>query len=342
LAPVEPVCHPGVDVADDHTSDVSEQPVDRELIDASNNVLGDEGMQDDSINDAALPDRVFHYTDAAGLLGILSSGSMFATDFRFLNDRSELTYTYELALAVVRDEFQQWGPVEAAFLAAATQARPHMYDTTPYYLTCFTELENSLSQWRTYSERQGYSVEMPGDICSIALTHDPGGRQNPGITLLRIEYDVEVQKAYIRGLLRRLIDRVCPAPHLQSARSPSEAARSFIGFYWGQIERVSYRFKHPDFAVEREWRLVRWGDVHQEEYRTGALGITPFTRHHPDSWSFNRRAGTRRGRLPLLSVRHGPTAHGTEAAYALDRALGSHGYPDTVCARHGSTTPVRL
>ncbi len=32
---------------------------------------------------------VFHYTDSAGLLGILSSKSLFATDYRYLNDVSE-------------------------------------------------------------------------------------------------------------------------------------------------------------------------------------------------------------------------------------------------------------
>jgi hypothetical protein len=32
---------------------------------------------------------IFHYTTPAGLLGILSSGSLFATDYRFLNDASE-------------------------------------------------------------------------------------------------------------------------------------------------------------------------------------------------------------------------------------------------------------
>lgn len=322
---------------------MSEQPLDPALVEATNDLLSREGMQDDSINDAPLPDRVFHYTDAAGLLGIVSSGSLFATDFRFLNDCSELNYAYELAQAVVRAEFlsQRLGTVETAFLTAATQGWPHVYKATPYYLTCFTELENSLSQWRTYSGRQGYSIEMPGDICSVPLNYATSG-QSPGITLLRIEYDVEVQKTYIRGLLRRLIEKVCPAGHLQGPCPPSVAVRSFLSFYWAQLERVSYRFKHPDFAVEREWRLVSWGDVHNEEYRTGDLGITPFTRKQPHSWNFNQRGGDLDGRLPLLSVRHGPTTHVTEAAYALNRALDRHGYATPLCARYSSTTPVRL
>jgi hypothetical protein len=35
-------------------------------------------------------DRLFHYTSAAGLYGILESGCLWATHYRFLNDNREL------------------------------------------------------------------------------------------------------------------------------------------------------------------------------------------------------------------------------------------------------------
>jgi hypothetical protein len=41
---------------------------------------------------------VFHYTDGAGLLGILSSKSLFATDYRYLNDVSEGSMIRQLLL----------------------------------------------------------------------------------------------------------------------------------------------------------------------------------------------------------------------------------------------------
>jgi hypothetical protein len=34
-------------------------------------------------------DPLFHYTDTVGVVGILSSGMLFATDYRYLNDSSE-------------------------------------------------------------------------------------------------------------------------------------------------------------------------------------------------------------------------------------------------------------
>lgn len=307
--------------------------VDRALIEATNDLLGS-GIQDDSINDAPLPPRVFHYTDAAGLIGMLTSRTIWATDFRFLNDQSELSYTFDLAHRVLHDDYAapRASAVEAAFLVAAGGERPAVYATTPYYLACFTELENSLSQWRAYAGSQGYCLEFPGDIGTVAPA-DVAYGQNPGISLVRVEYDLEAQRSYIRGLIDGLLERVCPARHFSSV-PPEVAVRTFMPFYWAQLERVSYRFKHPDFAVEQEWRLVAWGDVHSEEYRTGGFGLTPYTRFRPAS------AGASSSLLPIRSVRYGPTRTPAATAYALRRVLDRSGYTD--CVALGSDTPVRL
>ena len=210
--------------------------------------------------------------------------------------------------------------------------RPAVYEATPYYLACFTEAENSLSQWRAYAGSQGYCLEFPGDIGTVAPAELAHG-QNPGISLLRVEYDLEVQRAYIKGLIDRLLERICPSRHLTSV-PPEVAIRTFMPFYWAQLERVSYRFKHPDFAVEQEWRLVAWGDVHREEYRTGEFGVTPYTYFRPAS------SGAFSSPLPIRSVRYGPTQTPTATAYALRRLLDRSGYAD--CVGLGSDTPVRL
>lgn len=310
---------------------LEEGAIDPRLIEATNELLGD--IQDDSINNAPLPERVFHYTDGPGLLGILQSRSLWATDFRFLNDQSELTYTFDLAHRVLQEYADRDATgVEAPFLLAAAGERPSVYTETPYYLACFTELENSLSQWRAYSGAQGYSLEFPGDVGTMSPA-DAAHGQNPGISLLRVEYDLEVQRAYIRGLIDRLLTRVCPAEHLRSV-PPEVAIRTFLPFYWAQLERVSYRFKHPDFAVEQEWRLVSWGEVHGEEYRAGQFGVTPYTRFRPASSQVTAAP------LPIRSVRYGPTGTPGAATYALRRLLDRSGF--TQCAALGSDTPVRL
>jgi hypothetical protein len=51
----------------------------------------------------ALPESLFHYTDAAGLQGILKSRQIWATDCRYLNDREEMQVGRRHFCQVARD-----------------------------------------------------------------------------------------------------------------------------------------------------------------------------------------------------------------------------------------------
>lgn len=289
-----------------------------------------------NLQEDQLPDVVYHYTDSAGLLGILSSGSVWATDYRFLNDSSELAYTFSLAAGIAADQVAQADGLGASFLEyVATNARPEVYDETPYYLACFSAVQNSLSQWRAYGGRQGFSLTFPGDI-STSRGYSAGRRQNPGLTLLRVIYDEAIHRSYVEALLRELLS-VCESPVMSRFDSPTEALASFTPFYWAQLDRASYRFKHPDFAVEEEWRLVAWGHVHPESFRAGHT-VIPFTKFQIFSESRSHESG----RLPLMQVRHGPSDSASSTLIGLDRALTANGYPPDCCERLGSTTPVRL
>jgi hypothetical protein len=46
----------------------------------------------------------YHYTDAAGLIGILTSHRLWATDIRFLNDPSEGRYLHEKLLTLMESK----------------------------------------------------------------------------------------------------------------------------------------------------------------------------------------------------------------------------------------------
>src|SRR5262245_9112505 len=50
---------------------------------------------------------MFHYTDSAGLLGILNSRCLFATDFRYLNDTSEGSMVRKLVLPILEVEARE-------------------------------------------------------------------------------------------------------------------------------------------------------------------------------------------------------------------------------------------
>ena len=53
---------------------------------------------------ADIPAIAYHYTDAAGLVGMLSTHKVRATEFRFLNDRSEVRHTLNLVRDLLNEQ----------------------------------------------------------------------------------------------------------------------------------------------------------------------------------------------------------------------------------------------
>jgi hypothetical protein len=313
--------------------------MDKQLQDETNDALSQIQPALPDLEEAPLPAAVYHYTDAAGLLGILDSGALWATDYRYLNDSSELRYIFDLAGQAAESQLRSGdhSPLTQAFLEYVSTSSPP-YGDTVYYLCCFSESDNSLSQWRAYGGRQGFSIGFPGDIVfKPDLMGVPARQgQTAAITLLKVDYRIERHTEYATSLIQELI-RLCEGAHMQSYADAALAISHVTPFYFGQLERASYRFKHPDFSDEREWRLVSWGE--QTEYFRVGTTLTPYAKFRLFSAShFNPNDQG----LPLVAVRHGPTALPDETRLAIDRLLRSRGYPADYCERRGSDTPVRL
>src|SRR5690349_1749557 len=59
------------------------------------------GVEIESLS-GALPAHFYHYTDLAGLVGIVDEGGIFLSDARFLNDSSELDFGRQAIVDAVR------------------------------------------------------------------------------------------------------------------------------------------------------------------------------------------------------------------------------------------------
>ena len=112
-----------------------------------------------------LPSVLWHYTSAPGLLGILESASVFATQLACLNDVSELRY----AVSQVRAAMQTLRPrmvgedPDKDFIFDLFD-RSVTLDTVPtsdIYVACFSRKRDDLSQWRAYGGGEnGYAVAL--------------------------------------------------------------------------------------------------------------------------------------------------------------------------------------
>lgn len=104
---------------------------------------------DDAIK--KVPETLYHYTDQAGMLGILQTKVIWATKIQFLNDQQELHLAAELAKPVLsRKESRAKSNQEKEFFAHLA----HIVDELTRfgsYICSFSEEPDVLSQWRAYS-----------------------------------------------------------------------------------------------------------------------------------------------------------------------------------------------
>jgi hypothetical protein len=133
------------------------------------------------------------YTTGPGLLGMVESGTIYATQVACLNDSTEIRYTFKLyrdALAELKDKNSEDGDA-GRFLAKLLDSSSDdpaipSHGPSRFFVACFSRLEDDLNQWRAYSEvggENGYSIGFHAR-----------GLIDPNGAVLRVNYDKEKHK----------------------------------------------------------------------------------------------------------------------------------------------------
>jgi hypothetical protein len=106
--------------------------------------------------DTPIPKKLWHYTSTEGFKGIISSGTFFATDLRFLNDRREFIHLTSIVESVI-DEVPNHKSGGATVREAMKVLRDKAFERSlgnihiELFVTSFSAAEDQLSQWRGYS-----------------------------------------------------------------------------------------------------------------------------------------------------------------------------------------------
>lgn len=186
------------------------------------------------------PAILYHYTNAAGLEGILKSRSLWGTQFDFLNDASEYDYAVGVLMECLpsSDLYDHHIQLEIA----------RMF---PHYVVSFCDSGDLLSQWRGYSStNDAYAIGFRFDRLSKKADLERGGQ------FVKLEYSRTAQKALLDKVLNR------------DGGSVSDAANLLL------------RIKDEHFESEREWRLIAHsnalGDDSQVGFRTMKGHIVPY------------------------------------------------------------------
>jgi hypothetical protein len=229
------------------------------------------------------------------VLGILTTGELWATNAAYLNDSSELKIAAQVLSDAV-DEFATEFPdgfsnalKELDFVALQHRG---FLATLDVFVACFCVSDDLLSQWRGYASGRGYAIGI--DTGKIELPDTIPAY----LELRKVLYKRSDQLDFARSALRPLVERAesIPIDDVDGVE-PDEVVR-LNGAMAILLMECAACFKDPTFREEHEWRLISWRprdtvfdgrpelrlpdeafeDRHEIHVRVGANGLTPYVK----------------------------------------------------------------
>jgi hypothetical protein len=206
-----------------------------------------------------LPSHVYHYTNDAGLQGILHSGTLWLTDIFDLNDPSELRHGFAQATRILKGRAAA-GPPESDLFAG--QFERFLIDggieaAAHFFVCSFSKSGDELGQWRAYADNgRGYSLGFDPKLLEDGFTKKDGVPIAANST-----FPVTYDDAELAGLQHHLMDEAFPLISLPRGRglSPSQI-NAYMGDLLVYLSVEALRqvlfFKHHAYRSEAEYRFL--------------------------------------------------------------------------------------
>lgn len=243
---------------------------------------------------------IWHYTDSAGLVGILTgvttspkpwreedpaaeprlfteqTGTLRATAATLLNDFSELRYGAE--------RIRRW--YETSTNATGGTARDHIairfvlndlvsqLAENPAYVCCASTVRDSLEHWRGYAGDGGYAIQLdPAQTYTLLQRPSVETEFMVAPVWLRVRYSPAEQDELIETIFEQLL-----RPHSLVGRMlATDDTASAITVVRANLAALAAVLKHPAFAKEEEVRLiVQRPPAVQPEFRPSRRGPVPY------------------------------------------------------------------
>lgn len=274
-----------------------------------------------------IPRQLFHYTNTASVASIVESGQMWATDARFLNDPSELKYGVGLLGSVLEG---MKAKVTAAYAKALILLMQQFADIEnlgfSYYVICFCEDGDLLSQWRGYGGAAGYSIGIASDFNVGFNNQIQVEAITQGVSRLRVEYDPERTMDHMRATILRFLDLL--GRRWGSATSRQEEVQQAAAFASGPLVIEALRAKAPAFKAEQEWRLIAIADepdiLPDVNMRATPSRLVPYIELKLTA------SAAEAPTPPIATVIMGPTVKEPTAEVSLRLLLDKKGHKDAI------------
>ena len=186
---------------------------------------------------------------------------------------------------------------------------------SPFFVTCFSQMEDDLSQWRSYSGGEnGYALGFSaGALFGV-----------PNSWLVRVNYEKGLHEKLASAVAEATIRFFKEGLINERAETPAKWKEEFLTFWDPFITRLAPMVKDSSFAAEQEYRIVHEFQRCELKDVTFVQKKTMMSRHLP--LAFPRGIEAWVPRLPLERVIVGPCRHLEITRISVDTLLRKMGY----------------
>ena len=195
---------------------------------------------------------LYHYTTFSGLLGIIGTRCLWASDIRYMNDSAELRHTADLFAEVARERMES-GQANSHLLTQFVDWIKHRISSGHLlFAASFRSHGNLLSQWRGYS--------LPGKGVSLGFCPevilDCARRQH--FLMGKCIYEPKRQWRIIHQVLDALEEEARLSSQRKEVKGEERLAlyQDIFASMETDVLRIAAMLKHPSFSEEKEWRIV--------------------------------------------------------------------------------------
>lgn len=199
------------------------------------------------------PDTIFHYTDAAGFIGITKSKKLWASCIECLNDEREFRHGLDLAGQIAKTFNRPEIPDATARIESFIEVMSRLWGMGIFSCS-FSARRDLLSQWRGYcGAGNGYNIGLDVKMLQEAC-------RTQGFSLQRCLYDIEEQKDLLRPWIKKMFDGEYDNYGLPNEKDRIDKAAEQTAY---AVRTFVPLLKDASFSEEEEWRLI--GNVNSHE-----------------------------------------------------------------------------
>ena len=255
---------------------------------------------------------LYHYTTAAGLKGILDSKSLWASDYRLLNDTSEFRYGLAIITSQIQSNENDIKLVSADAWLMLESLLTETERSGVFALVASLSIKGDLlSQWRGYNGGKGYAVGINADWLNQ-------NAQSQKFSLFPIVYTQNEQQKAAAASIRLLLEM------LKDVNNDPNRGSEAVKQWWEHALKVALAFKDQHFSEESEYRLAYVGRSWPSgiRVRSSTVGLVPYLPCQFDKVIINNRIFHPQN-LGLERIIVGPALKEQQVA-AVDALLASH------------------